>query len=188
MRLNMKLWLVVALVPWLMGAFLTLHYYIQTGYFSFTTLLLWGGFGVAALAIIYQISRRQAQVATNERRETHYRDLVETAHDLVWTMDLRGCWTYLNKAAKIIYGYEPQEMLYRPISKFVSPEHPDRESIPFAETRSPDPFESSTPKPGGSEIDMNVTWLPPVPIASPGAAVPPSASPHCCRPREEFVT
>ena len=133
MRLNMKLWLVIALVPWLMGAFLTLHYYVKTGYFSFITLLLWSGFGAAALAIIYQVLRRQAQVATNERRETHYRDLVETAHDLVWTMDLRGCWTYLNKAAKIIYGYEPQEMLYRPISKFVSPEHPDRESIPFAD-------------------------------------------------------
>lgn len=133
MRSNMKLWLMLVLIPWLMSAFLGLHYYIETSYFSLATLLIWGGFGIITLIALKQVLQRQAQADTNKLYETHYRNLVETAHDLVWTMDLRGCWTYLNKAANIIYGHDPRQMLGRPISQFVSPEHPDRESIPFAD-------------------------------------------------------
>lgn len=133
MRSNIKLWLTVVLIPWVMSAFLSLYYYIQTGHFSLATLSIWVGFGIVGVVALKRVLRHQVQIETNKLCETHYRDLVETAHDLVWTMDLRGCWTYLNKAAKIVYGYDPREMLSRPISQFVSPEHPDREPVPFAE-------------------------------------------------------
>ncbi len=42
--------------------------------------------------------------------EHRYRDLVETSHDLVWTTDPQGRFTYLNNAAREIFGLPPQEL------------------------------------------------------------------------------
>ena len=44
--------------------------------------------------------------------------LVETAHDLIWSLDTQGRWTFVNQAARRIYGYEPAEMLGRPFMDF----------------------------------------------------------------------
>lgn len=48
--------------------------------------------------------------------EERYRNLVVTAHDLVWSMDTEGRWTYLNSAAHHIYGYDAKELLNEPLS------------------------------------------------------------------------
>ncbi|MDH5599743.1 MAG: EAL domain-containing protein [Gammaproteobacteria bacterium] len=48
--------------------------------------------------------------------EERYRTLVVTAHDLVWSMDTEGHWTYLNSAAHHIYGYESEELLNKSLS------------------------------------------------------------------------
>jgi len=45
--------------------------------------------------------------------ESRYRDLVETSHDLIWTTDSRGRFTYLNTAANAIFGLAPKELLGR---------------------------------------------------------------------------
>ncbi len=42
--------------------------------------------------------------------EQRYRDLVETSHDLVWTTDPRGRFTYLNNAARDIFGLSPRDL------------------------------------------------------------------------------
>jgi diguanylate cyclase (GGDEF)-like protein/PAS domain S-box-containing protein/excisionase family DNA binding protein len=42
--------------------------------------------------------------------EHRYRDLVETSHDLVWTTDPQGRFTYLNNAAREIFGLSPHEL------------------------------------------------------------------------------
>lgn len=50
-----------------------------------------------------------------------YRDLVESSDDLLWSVDLQGCWTSLNaKATRAIYGYEPEEMLGRSFLDFLA--------------------------------------------------------------------
>lgn len=54
--------------------------------------------------------------------QTRYRDLVELAHDLVWIMDTSGRWVYMNKAAQLIYGYAPEEMVNRHFSEFQAPD------------------------------------------------------------------
>jgi PAS domain S-box-containing protein len=64
--------------------------------------------------------RKQAQVAL-AKSEKQYRHLVETSQDLIWSMDNRGRYTFINQAAKQIYGYEPEEMLGRPFTDFQSP-------------------------------------------------------------------
>lgn len=43
--------------------------------------------------------------------EEKYRSLVETSHDLIWTVNADGVITFINNASKYIYGYEPEELI-----------------------------------------------------------------------------
>ncbi|MBC8006592.1 MAG: EAL domain-containing protein [Prolixibacteraceae bacterium] len=43
--------------------------------------------------------------------ESRYRDLVETSHDLIWTTDALGRFTYLNNACVDLFGLRPKELL-----------------------------------------------------------------------------
>lgn len=45
--------------------------------------------------------------------ENRYRDLVETSHDLIWTTDARGRFTFLNNAAHDILGLVPKDLIGR---------------------------------------------------------------------------
>ena len=45
--------------------------------------------------------------------ESRYRDLVETSHDLIWTTDAQGRFTYLNKGALDIFGLQPKDLIGR---------------------------------------------------------------------------
>lgn len=45
--------------------------------------------------------------------ENRYRDLVETSHDLIWTTDAQGRFTFLNNAAHDILGLSPKEVIGR---------------------------------------------------------------------------
>ncbi len=45
--------------------------------------------------------------------ESRYRDLVETSHDLIWTTDAVGRFTYLNNGTVDIFGLEPTALIGR---------------------------------------------------------------------------
>ena len=45
--------------------------------------------------------------------ESRYRDLVETSHDLIWTTDAIGRFTYLNNGTVDIFGLEPAALIGR---------------------------------------------------------------------------
>lgn len=77
------------------------------------------------------ITERKATEIMLLDAEERYRNLVETAHDLVWSMDTQGNWTYLNDSTKRIYGYESEELLYKPISTLQHEDsvQPDREAF-----------------------------------------------------------
>ena len=45
--------------------------------------------------------------------ESRYRDLVETSHDLIWSTDAQGRFTYLNNGAFDLLGIPPKELLGR---------------------------------------------------------------------------
>jgi diguanylate cyclase (GGDEF)-like protein/PAS domain S-box-containing protein len=57
--------------------------------------------------------------------EERYRDLFENAHDMVYTMDLDGNLTSLNKAAERITGYARAEALQMSLTQFVAPGYQD---------------------------------------------------------------
>ncbi|MEN8108082.1 MAG: EAL domain-containing protein [Pseudomonadota bacterium] len=73
--------------------------------------------------LVADITKRKTIEAQLRDAESRYRDLVETAHDLVWTLDSDGRFTYLNRASITIYGYSANEMLQRQIHEFRSPGH-----------------------------------------------------------------
>ena len=83
--------------------------------------------------LVADISERKLAELKTFEAESRYRHLVETAHDLVWSMDLQGRWTYLNNASKLIYGYEPHEMLGQPLSKYQVSEYTNQDKSVFKE-------------------------------------------------------
>lgn len=81
--------------------------------------------------MIADISARKASEKLLKEAEARYRNLVVTAHDLVWSMDTSGNWTYLNDAAYRIYGYEPDEMLFHHYSEYQDPNSSERDEEAF---------------------------------------------------------
>ena len=56
--------------------------------------------------------------------ESRYRDLVETSHDLIWTTDAVGRFTYLNNGTVDIFGLDPTALIGRCFFDFESqPSH-----------------------------------------------------------------
>ena len=82
--------------------------------------------------LVSDISERKATEQMLLEAEARYRDLVETAHDLVWSMDAEGRWTYLNDAVMRIYGHPPSRMLNRHFSEFQAPESAQRDAEAYA--------------------------------------------------------
>ena len=74
--------------------------------------------------------QRRAQEALREA-ERQYRELVESASDLVWQVDAEGRWTFLNAAAQAIYGVPPEELIGRPFADRVAPERWERDVASF---------------------------------------------------------
>ena len=96
-----------------------------------------------SLALLYKVSlvaQESAIAAIQKQRQTEtalqqgesaYRTLLETSHDLVWSMDKELRFTFLNPAVRTIYGYEPAEMLGRPFTDFADPERVKKDLAAF---------------------------------------------------------
>lgn len=88
-----------------------------------------------------EIAERSRAEEELKRSEKQYRDLVETSHDLIWSVDAQGRWTFLNRqAARTIYGYEPEEMLGRPFTDFELPAQAKRDLEVFGKILEGQPF------------------------------------------------
>lgn len=81
--------------------------------------------------LVADISERQAAQQKLLEAEARYRNLVETAHDLVWSVDPEGRWVYLNDAVRNIYGYSAKDMLNRHFSEFQAEESAERDREAF---------------------------------------------------------
>ena len=64
--------------------------------------------------------RERAEAAVKESEE-RYRELVENANDIVFTLDLAGNMTSVNKAVESITGYSQTELLGMNMSEFLTP-------------------------------------------------------------------
>ena len=74
----------------------------------------------SAAAVALESASLYARVRTSEER---YRDLVENAHDMIYSHDLEGNYTSMNKAGEVITGYTVEEALQLNLSQTVAPEY-----------------------------------------------------------------
>ncbi len=66
-------------------------------------------------------AKRQAMAL--ERREQRYRELFEQASDILYTLDLQGNFTEVNREHERVVGYTAEELLGRPVRELVLPEY-----------------------------------------------------------------
>src|ERR1043166_5296988 len=95
--------------------------------------LFWALFLLATFVLVgliwVGIIRRNAWQQTQRVRqreaalEEHYRELFENAHDIIFTHDLSGQLTSLNRAGERILGYTRQEAAGLNLSDLVAPGH-----------------------------------------------------------------
>jgi PAS domain S-box-containing protein len=94
------------------------------------------------------------------KSEPDYRELVESAGDMIYTLDLSGAFTYMNAAGLTILGYTADELIGHHFSEVLTPRSAElalehfqrglegRESTPF--------FEVQAVRKDGALVDMEI--------------------------------
>jgi PAS domain S-box-containing protein len=84
--------------------------------------LIWrDGQPIGIQGIVREITQRKRVEAALHESEERYRDLFENANDIMYTLDLEGNLTSLNKAGERITGYNREELLNGPIAPLLAP-------------------------------------------------------------------
>ncbi len=90
------------------------------------------GHYVGALAMVTDITPRHQAMAQLEKSEARYRDLFDNANDIIYTHDLNGRITSLNKKAELLLGVAETEVLGTDIFALATPQSRERSRQMFA--------------------------------------------------------
>ncbi|MCT7962715.1 PAS domain S-box protein [Laspinema sp. D1] len=74
-----------------------------------------------------EITERRITQEALRHSEQKYRALVDASQDVIWSIDIRGCYTFINPAVEKIYGYTPTATLGCKLTQFVAPEYRKQE-------------------------------------------------------------
>ncbi|KIX15478.1 sensor domain-containing protein [Dethiosulfatarculus sandiegensis] len=77
------------------------------------------------LVVVRDISRRKKAMAAMRVSEQRFRNLSESAPDIIYTLDLSGAFTYVNPAWKRLLGHEPGEVYGKFFVEFAPPGEED---------------------------------------------------------------
>lgn len=73
--------------------------------------------------IILDVTERKNALEAVRKSENRYRDLFENANDLIYTHDMAGNFTSLNRAGEVITGYSREDILEMNLAQIVAPEY-----------------------------------------------------------------
>ena len=74
------------------------------------------------LGFVLDVTERKIAEQALAHSEERYRALVDTANDIVATLDLEGCFTSINPAVQRILGYAPLELIGVPLRQLIPPD------------------------------------------------------------------
>jgi len=74
------------------------------------------------LGFVLDITERKIAEQALAHSEERYRALVDTANDIVATLDLEGRFTSINPAVQRVLGYEPHELIGVPLRQLIPPD------------------------------------------------------------------
>jgi len=94
---------------------------------------------IANTSLTEQASERTRVEAALRRGEERYRDLFENAHDIIYTHDLSGNYTSVNKACERVVGYTKQEALGMNLAQVIAPEYLEEAKQSLARRTGPAP-------------------------------------------------
>jgi PAS domain S-box-containing protein len=83
--------------------------------------VLQNGTVVRIVTVLHDITERRKMEQALRESERRYRDLFENANDIIYTHDLEGNFTSINRAAQRITGYGSKEALRMNISQILVP-------------------------------------------------------------------
>jgi PAS domain S-box-containing protein len=115
--------------------------------------------GKANSALETEISERKQAESGLRQSEERYRDLFENAHDIIYTHDLAGNYSSVNKAGEKLLGYTSDEALRMNISKVIAPEYIEKVRARLArktEDRAPTAYELEVIAKDGHRITLEV--------------------------------
>jgi diguanylate cyclase (GGDEF)-like protein/PAS domain S-box-containing protein len=111
-------------------------------------------------SVIRDITERKRSQEALKSSESRFRDLFENANDLIYTHDLQGKFTSLNRAGERITGYSRDEAVNMQISQVVAPEYLDyamRMTMRKLEGEVPSSYELEIIAKGGHRVMLELS-------------------------------